>query len=192
MRERLPASLGVVAKECAICIAARPKPLFAGVSVSVMLVLVQVGLYFRNTVVLAIGSWACQIVVATTAGFALSVLRPKYGRVLMGLVLPTLKDPEWVPPEPAPSKGGKTSLGGGGGGQGQGEPNSPPPVVKVPFEVQRAMSLRAQKAALLLGDRVLPQAGLIFFPYRGKDQSIKSVELIYSGSAGKATLTLRP
>ena len=31
-----------------------------------------------------------QIVVATTAGFALSVLRPKYGRVLMGLVLTTL------------------------------------------------------------------------------------------------------
>jgi multiple sugar transport system permease protein len=51
---------------------------------------VQVSLYFWNTVILAIGSWACQIVVATTAGFALSVLRPKYGRVLMGLVLTTL------------------------------------------------------------------------------------------------------
>ncbi len=51
---------------------------------------VQVSRYFWNTVVLAIGSWASQIVVATTAGFALSVLRPKYGRVLMGLVLTTL------------------------------------------------------------------------------------------------------
>jgi multiple sugar transport system permease protein len=46
--------------------------------------------YFWNTVVLAIGSWLTQLVVATTAGFALSVLRPKYGRVLMGLVLTTL------------------------------------------------------------------------------------------------------
>ena len=37
---------------------------------------VQVGRYFWNTVVLAFGSWLSQIIVATTAGFALSVLRP--------------------------------------------------------------------------------------------------------------------
>ena len=42
---------------------------------------VEVDRYFWNTVVLAIGSWASQIVVATTAGFALSVLRPRYGRI---------------------------------------------------------------------------------------------------------------
>jgi multiple sugar transport system permease protein len=40
---------------------------------------VQVDRYFVNTVVLAFGSWASQIIVATTAGFALSVLRPRYG-----------------------------------------------------------------------------------------------------------------
>jgi multiple sugar transport system permease protein len=51
---------------------------------------VQVDRYFLNTVILAFGSWASQIVVATTAGFALSVLRPKYARVLTGLVLTTL------------------------------------------------------------------------------------------------------
>jgi multiple sugar transport system permease protein len=51
---------------------------------------VQVDRYFLNTVILAFGSWASQIIVATTAGFALSVLRPKYARVLTGLVLTTL------------------------------------------------------------------------------------------------------
>ena len=33
--------------------------------------------YLLNTVVIAFGSWVAQIVVATTAGFALSVLRPR-------------------------------------------------------------------------------------------------------------------
>jgi hypothetical protein len=111
-----------------------------------------------------------------------------------GLVIPTLKDPEWVPPEaaaPTKSKGGITGGGGGGGGQ-QADPGTPPPEVKIPIEVQRAMAQRTQKAALPLGDRVLPQAGVIFFQYRGKAQGIDSVELVYAGSAGKATLKLQP
>jgi multiple sugar transport system permease protein len=50
--------------------------------------------YVWNTVVIAFGSWAVQIVVATTAGFALSVLRPRFANVLMALVIVTL----FVPP----------------------------------------------------------------------------------------------
>src|SRR5437763_4641866 len=46
---------------------------------------VHVGRYFWNTVVLAFGSWLSQIVVATTAGYALSVLRPKYEKLVTGL-----------------------------------------------------------------------------------------------------------
>ena len=57
---------------------------------------VEVGRYFWNTVVLAIGSWLSQIIVATTAGFALSVLRPRYARLLTGLVLATLFVPAVV------------------------------------------------------------------------------------------------
>lgn len=57
---------------------------------------VNVGRYFWNTVVLAIGSWFVQVLVATTAGFALSVLRPKYTRLLMGLLLTTLFVPAVV------------------------------------------------------------------------------------------------
>jgi len=57
---------------------------------------VHVGRYFWNTVVLAIGSWLVQIVVATTGGFALSVLRPRYGNVIYGLLLMTLFIPAVV------------------------------------------------------------------------------------------------
>lgn len=57
---------------------------------------VEVSRYFWNTVVLAIGSWASQIIVATTAGFALSVLRPRYAKLLTGLVLTTLFVPAVV------------------------------------------------------------------------------------------------
>lgn len=57
---------------------------------------VDVALYLRNTVVLAIGSWGFQIVVATTGAYALSVLRPKYGNVIMALLLTTLFVPAVV------------------------------------------------------------------------------------------------
>ena len=108
-----------------------------------------------------------------------------------GMAVASLKDPEWAPPEPPAEKKSKGGITGGGGG-GQGESNGPPPEVKIPIEVQRSMAQRTQKAALPLGDRALPQAGLIFFQYRGKSQGINSVELIYSGASGKATLNLQP
>jgi multiple sugar transport system permease protein len=52
--------------------------------------------YFLNTVWIAIGSWFVQILVATTGGYALSVLRPKFARVLTALVLATLFVPSIV------------------------------------------------------------------------------------------------
>lgn len=51
---------------------------------------VRVSLYFVNTVVIAAGSWFVQLLVATTGGFALSVLRPRYASVVSGAVLATL------------------------------------------------------------------------------------------------------
>lgn len=52
--------------------------------------------YFLNTLVIAAGSWFVQIVVATTAGYALSVLRPRYAPILTALVLMTLFVPAVV------------------------------------------------------------------------------------------------
>jgi multiple sugar transport system permease protein len=57
---------------------------------------VHVGVYFWNTIVLAIGAWLAQIIVATTGGYVLSVLRPKYARVITGLLLATLFVPAVV------------------------------------------------------------------------------------------------
>ena len=57
---------------------------------------VHVGRYFWNTIVLAFGSWLVQIVVATTGGYVLAVLRPKYTRLLKGLLLATLFVPAIV------------------------------------------------------------------------------------------------
>jgi len=103
------------------------------------------------------------------------------------LVTRSLKDPEWTPPGAAEPKS-KGSFGTGG----QSDSNLPPPVVHVPIELQRAMARHVQKAALPEGDRALPQAGLIFFQYRGKRETIRSLELNYDGPAGQATLTLQP
>jgi multiple sugar transport system permease protein len=57
---------------------------------------VEVDKYFLNTVVLAAGSWFMQLLVATTAGYALSVLRPRYGKAITAVVLATLFVPSVV------------------------------------------------------------------------------------------------
>jgi multiple sugar transport system permease protein len=56
----------------------------------------KLSVQFLNTVWVAVGSWAAQLIVATTAGFALSVLKPRYGKVLYSLVLGTLFVPAVV------------------------------------------------------------------------------------------------
>ena len=71
----------------------------------------------------------------------------------------------------------------------QNTAGSLPPVVHIPIGLERAMEQRVQRASLPEGDRPLPEAGLIFFEHRGKTAS---AELIYTGPAGKATLTLHP
>jgi multiple sugar transport system permease protein len=57
---------------------------------------VHIERYFMNTVWIAVGSWICQITVATTAGYALSVLRPRGSNVLYAMVLGTLFVPSIV------------------------------------------------------------------------------------------------
>ena len=57
---------------------------------------VQVSRYFLNTIWLAAGSWFVQLLVATTGGFVLSVLRPAWSRVVNALVIATLFVPSVV------------------------------------------------------------------------------------------------
>jgi multiple sugar transport system permease protein len=56
----------------------------------------QIDRYFLNTVKIAVGAWAVQLVVAVTGGFVLGVLRPWYARILTALVLVTLLVPPIV------------------------------------------------------------------------------------------------
>jgi multiple sugar transport system permease protein len=51
---------------------------------------VQISVYFANTVVIAVGSWAVQLVIATTGGYVLSILRPRYARMLYAAIVATL------------------------------------------------------------------------------------------------------
>ena len=99
------------------------------------------------------------------------------------LVAHSLKNPEWAPPKEEKKESGLSA---------NGRDSAPPPsIVHMPIEMQLAMEQRVKSAGMLGGDRALPQAGLLFFEYHGKGKTIHSVELIYSGPAGKATLTLQ-
>jgi len=106
-----------------------------------------------------------------------------------GLVAKNVKDLEWVSPDAVPGESkSKGSVSGGGGGQAGSPPPLPP---KVPIDVLRGWQLAVRNAALAQGDRALPQAGLVFFPYRGKVANIRSLELIYEGPAGTVSVTLQ-
>ena len=49
---------------------------------------------------------------------------------------------------------------------------------------------RLQRLALPEGEHVVPVGGLLFFPFKGKTKSIRSLELLYDRPAGKVTLKL--
>ena len=67
-----------------------------------------------------------------------------------GMVLRSLKDPSWAPPEEEEAKKSKGGLSTGGA---QAANDSLPVVVHVPIELQRAMAQYVQKASLPEGDR---------------------------------------
>lgn len=56
----------------------------------------EVSRYFLNTIWVAAGAWLSQVLVAATGGYVLSVLRPRWGRLLQGAVLATLFVPAVV------------------------------------------------------------------------------------------------
>jgi multiple sugar transport system permease protein len=49
--------------------------------------------YFLNTVVVALGAWLVQLGVAVPAAYALSKLRPRFGKLIFGMMLATLMLP---------------------------------------------------------------------------------------------------
>jgi hypothetical protein len=113
-----------------------------------------------------------------------------------GFVTRSLRDPVWQAAQEVEAKEKKEKSGSGsglstGGGNNQ-QDNSLPVIVHVPIEMQRSMADYVRKASLPIGERPLPQAGLLFFRYAGRSQGIHSVELIYEGPAGKVSIDLQP
>ena len=53
----------------------------------------QIARFFVNTVFYAVGGWLIQIIVAVTAAYALSKLRPVFGKVVLGAMLASLMLP---------------------------------------------------------------------------------------------------
>jgi hypothetical protein len=106
------------------------------------------------------------------------------------LIFGSLKDPAWEESQAAAKvEKSKTSVGGGGGG-GADEPKPAPP--KMSLELARVMQHKVTIASMPLGDRPLPLAGLLYFPYGGNVKKLSSIELLYNGPAGKAKLDLQP
>ncbi|WP_406132638.1 carbohydrate ABC transporter permease [Streptomyces zaomyceticus] len=54
---------------------------------------VELGEYFLNTLLLAVGAWITQLIVDVAAAYALSRLRPFLGNVVLGMMLATLMLP---------------------------------------------------------------------------------------------------
>ncbi|MEU9559824.1 carbohydrate ABC transporter permease [Streptomyces fumanus] len=55
--------------------------------------LMRLPVHLGNTVVQAAGAWLCQLVLCTAAAYALSKLRPAFGKVILGGILATLMVP---------------------------------------------------------------------------------------------------
>jgi hypothetical protein len=107
--------------------------------------------------------------------------------------LRSLRDPEWIPPDSSSSSGSKKTNVTGSGDSGSKDLNAPPPPPPpMPPELRRAMAVRVRRDSMMIGDRPLPQAGLLFFPYTGRAEGIKSIQLVYSGAAGKTTISIQP
>jgi len=58
------------------------------------------------------------------------------------------------------------------------------------YDVPVSIDERIARVSLAPHELPTPAVGLLFFPYKGKTKSIKSLELIYEGPAGKASLKL--
>lgn len=102
-------------------------------------------------------------------------------------VFPSLKDPEWEPTASERGAQAETSISGAGGTQADRTKQVP----KMPMALRHTMEQRVLKASISEGERALPQAGLLFFEFHGDTKTIRSMELMYSGSAGKATLAVQ-
>jgi hypothetical protein len=143
------------------------------------------------TVETAVFGPAGQKLTLTPGDFSLRVNGKKQAlpSVPFGPVFRGLKNPDWEMQQAAvTAQKAKMSMGGGGDQQSDAKPSPP----KMPIEVQRSMEQKVQRASFPEGERALPQAGFLYFEYRGNMKGVRSLELVYAGPAGKVTIPLQP
>jgi hypothetical protein len=104
----------------------------------------------------------------------------------------SIKDPLYETPEQIADKKARNSDEDKGENKGEFGSDRNPRFHPIPFAVRRDWEQRLAKSSLPEGDRALPEGGLLYFSYRGRDASVLSLQLYYSGPAGKATLDIEP
>jgi hypothetical protein len=77
-------------------------------------------------------------------------------------------------------------------GDGNDRPPVNQPVTTIQKEQEDSIDARVLSASLPEGEKTMPCAGLIYFPYRGRTKNIHSLQLFYDGAMGKSTLKLMP
>jgi hypothetical protein len=68
-------------------------------------------------------------------------------------------------------------------------PTGQAPTLKT-VEEENNIEYRVQNAELPQGEHSLPRSGLLYFFFRGKIKNVRTLDLFYEGSMGKATLKL--
>ena len=120
-----------------------------------------------------------------------------------GTVAASIKFSDWTQKPHVEAEGGVGNANVGFGPpmtpRFPGDPSVRPlPVPPVPeqnpagIEKERPLSIdeRVQRASLPTGELAPPAAGLLFFAFEGKTKSIKTLELVYEGPAGRVVLKL--
>ncbi len=119
-----------------------------------------------------------------------------------GIVGASLKYPDWEQRPTLTASAGPIIFGGpapverfpGDPGARRGPPPPRVPNAENPGDQSREPAMpveeRIQRSAMPEGEHVAPAGGLLFFPFKGKTKSIRSLELLYDGPAGKASLKL--
>jgi hypothetical protein len=145
----------------------------------------------------------------TPGNFSLRIDTGKSSKMMLhadspGNVAASIKYADWTQRPEASVSGGVGNAGGTIGtqtpvGRFPGDPSVrqpyPSPVPQdnpggIDKEPPMPIDERIQRASLPQGEHVPPFAGLLFFQFRGKTKSIKSIELVYEGPAGQVTLKL--
>jgi hypothetical protein len=120
-----------------------------------------------------------------------------------GTVAGSIKFSDWAPKPHLEAEGGVGNANVGFGppmtARFPGDPSVRPlPPSPVPeqnpagLEKEQPLSIdeRVQRASLPTRELAPPVTGLIFFPFEGKTKSIKTLELVYEGPAGRVVLRL--